>query len=235
MSGLKKSGACSQTRVAAESTDVDLLRCALEIHESLDLPDVLGPTLRPLFEIDLHFVTNAISRNAHKLVTEPTRLFDIDSCFPMEGALAIGEPLVVTGCRGPAIQTLRGTRADEVLFETLGELPERAVFAVVDRAGLHLARYAVDIALDRPVAVQAPRIGTRYAWTTGDLEGLGAAVRELGPRGIAKWVLDIARSALAADVHVTWSWRDPLPTVVALWHAMCGPMARLVKALQTRD
>lgn len=42
-----------------------------------------------------------------------------------QGCRPIGEPLVVTGCRGPAIETLRGTRADEVLFETLGELPER--------------------------------------------------------------------------------------------------------------
>jgi len=42
-----------------------------------------------------------------------------------QGCRPIGEPLVVTGCRGPAIETLRGKRADEALFEMLGELPER--------------------------------------------------------------------------------------------------------------
>jgi hypothetical protein len=83
---------------------------------------VLGPTLRPLFEIDLRFVVNAISRNAHKLVTEPTRLFDIDSCFPMEGALALGEPLVVQGLLGVpfALATDDPLRTfDGVLLSTL--------------------------------------------------------------------------------------------------------------------
>jgi predicted ATP-grasp superfamily ATP-dependent carboligase len=97
-----------------------------------------------------------------------------------------------------------------------------ANFAVVDRAGLHLARAAVDIALDRPVEPVTPRIGVRYAWSTGDLDGLVTALRrrEIGTRGALQWVARLLRSAMRADVHVTWSWRDPVPAVRMLWRSV---------------
>ena len=42
-----------------------------------------------------------------------------------QGCRPVGEPLVVTGCSGSMIGSLRGKRADKALFEVLGELPER--------------------------------------------------------------------------------------------------------------
>lgn len=42
-----------------------------------------------------------------------------------QGCRPVGEPLVVTACDGPVIQSLRGKRADKALFEVLESLPER--------------------------------------------------------------------------------------------------------------
>ena len=96
-----------------------------------------------------------------------------------------------------------------------------ANFAVVDRAGLNLVHVAVDSALGRPIPPLSSRTGVRYAWTTGDFEGLVRAFRDrtIGPRQAVLWVRRLVATALRARVHITWSWRDPMPTLAILWRA----------------
>jgi hypothetical protein len=55
----------------------------------------------------------------------------------------------------------------------------------------------------------------RGVWSTGDLTKLGQDIRgQQVSRGEArKRLLQIVRSCLLADFHLTWSWRDPLPAL----------------------
>jgi hypothetical protein len=70
------------------------------------------------------------------------------------------------------------------------------------------------------IAGHRPRNDSNYplrrgVWTSGDLERLGQDIR----RKRVRWgqvpgrLLGIARSFLLADFHLTWTWRDPLPTL----------------------
>lgn len=95
-----------------------------------------------------------------------------------------------------------------------------ANFAVVRAAGLDLASMAVDIALDRPVVAPATRTGIRYGWALGELDGLidGLAAREIGVGDAVRTLARMGATAVAADVHVAWSWRDPLPALAGLWY-----------------
>jgi biotin carboxylase len=94
---------------------------------------------------------------------------------------------------------------------------------IADHAGLDLANLAVDLAADVPVEahLSAPtgRDGHTYAWTFGDLTGLWYAIGhgEITRAGALAELGRIARAAVLADVHVTWSWRDPVPTMATCW------------------
>lgn len=61
-------------------------------------------------------------------------------------------------------------------------------------------------------------IGSRYAWTSGELRGLWLSYvrREVDRAGAISWLAEALRSAVRADVHATWSWRDPMPTIANL-------------------
>ena len=63
-----------------------------------------------------------------------------------QGCRPVGDPLVVTACRGPVIEKLRGRRAQEVLLETLAGLSERD--RELFRCGAHIG-LAVDPTLSR--------------------------------------------------------------------------------------
>ena len=58
-------------------------------------------------------------------------------------------------------------------------------------------------------------VGKRGAWTIGDLEGLLDTMRseEIGAWGVASWLARTLRTALLANFHLTWSWRDPMPAL----------------------
>ena len=111
-----------------------------------------------------------------------------------------------------------------------------ANYVLADHAGLDLANFAVDLAADALVEPRIPtpaeRDGLTFAWTFGDLTGLwyaidhgeitrAAALAELGR---------IARTAVRADVHVTWSWRDPVPTIATYWRYLMLSSLRLIAA-----
>ncbi len=74
------------------------------------------------------------------------------------------------------------------------------------------------------------RAGVRYAWTTGDLHGLrkSRATGHISRSAALRWLAGSMRSAVRADVHATWSLRDPLPTlaILAQWLPV-GPWKRM--------
>lgn len=57
--------------------------------------------------------------------------------------------------------------------------------------------------------------GLTYVWTYGDL---GGCLREwrnghISPRAALVWAFTALKDACSADMHMTWSWRDPMPSV----------------------
>jgi hypothetical protein len=107
---------------------------------------------------------------------------------------------------------------------------------IADHAGLDLANLAVDLAADVPVEPRIPaptgRDGHTYAWTFGDLAGLWYAISQ-GELSHADALVElgrIARTAVLADVHVTWSWRDPVPTMATCWRYLILSCLRLITA-----
>lgn len=109
-----------------------------------------------------------------------------------------------------------------------------ANYVVVDRAGLDLANLAVDLAAGLPCGPSGVHAahGLTYAWTFGDIHGLGHAIKHqrIAPIEALAWAARIARVALSADVHLTWCWRDPLPTLATYWSRLAVPAWRRVVA-----
>ena len=94
-----------------------------------------------------------------------------------------------------------------------------AAFAVTIPCGFDFAGAAVALAIGKPLQpdflpANYPA-GRRLAWSFGDLQGLVLAARqgEIGPAQVGRWLYRITRSAIRADIHTTWSWRDPRPTL----------------------
>lgn len=90
--------------------------------------------------------------------------------------------------------------------------------AVPELSGVPMARLAIALAREDDPGFKEDDFsygkGRLYAWTFGDLSGLKHAVRggDVAMYGALARLVDIARAAWRADVHFTWSWRDPLPT-----------------------
>jgi predicted ATP-grasp superfamily ATP-dependent carboligase len=78
---------------------------------------------------------------------------------------------------------------------------------------VELAAYRRQIVSKRPAKASTYPL-RRGVWSSGDLTGLGQALtrrRVSWGRALGR-LLQIARSFWLADFHLTWSWRDPLPT-----------------------
>ncbi|MFN8623857.1 MAG: hypothetical protein U0869_24205 [Chloroflexota bacterium] len=94
------------------------------------------------------------------------------------------------------------------------------------RCGLDLFEASIELA--RPGAHWVPPVGlpdphgTRYAWTSRDLYGLMLERARGHVRGAAtrRWVRQLIRSAVRADLHATWDPRDPMPTVAVYAHLL---------------
>lgn len=88
--------------------------------------------------------------------------------------------------------------------------------AVAEACDMELSRLAVDLAIneDQVEELRIGRAGARYVWTFGDLGGLRMALRErqVGVAGFVRELTRICWLAVRADIHMTWDWRDPLPT-----------------------
>ena len=59
------------------------------------------------------------------------------------------------------------------------------------------------------------RTGVRVHWLLGDLTGLWRAVteKEIDTSDATHWLLNIAITSVRTRRHITWSWRDPAPTL----------------------
>ncbi|WP_026380886.1 ATP-binding protein [Afifella pfennigii] len=89
--------------------------------------------------------------------------------------------------------------------------------AIAEAAGLQLGELAIRLA-DPATGEIAPRSGQAgllYAWTYGDIRGLKAALAQgdISAGAAMRWAARLAFLAVTADVHMTWSWRDPMPTL----------------------
>ncbi len=99
------------------------------------------------------------------------------------------------------------------------------------RAGLDLPRIMLDYSQESATSPASPaypcKVGVEYAWTTGDVKGLRRAIetREIGFRGAVVWSFKTMKSALTTPNHVSWDWRDPLPTIVQCVK-LCGSAIR---------
>jgi carbamoylphosphate synthase large subunit len=103
-------------------------------------------------------------------------------------------------------------------------------YAAVERAGMDMTGYALDLAWNDawPVEDRTGRFDTetRFAWTLGDISGLLYAIRrrEVGAGGALLWLWHIVVAAIRSDAHVTWSWRDPVPTLILYARAVANTL-----------
>jgi hypothetical protein len=58
------------------------------------------PPGAPLLAADQRIVVAVAGRNARILLAHPSRLFEAEACFPVEKALALGEPEITLGIMG---------------------------------------------------------------------------------------------------------------------------------------
>jgi predicted ATP-grasp superfamily ATP-dependent carboligase len=92
-------------------------------------------------------------------------------------------------------------------------------YTFAEACGLGQTVAAIALASDAPDWRPDPafryRPGRRYAWTSRDLHGLIVARsrEEVGAREALRWLSRAFGAAVRADVHGTWSRRDPLPTL----------------------
>ena len=92
-----------------------------------------------------------------------------------------------------------------------------ANYRVAERFGLELAAWWVDqVTGGDPAVPQAFAYppGKHMSWSFGDLDGLRVAFAE-GPVHTAtklRWIMQSLRTLFRWN-HLTWAWRDPLPTI----------------------
>jgi predicted ATP-grasp superfamily ATP-dependent carboligase len=106
------------------------------------------------------------------------------------------------------------------------------------RCGLDFAMLAVQCA-DRlhdadGAAPSAPKnyaVGKRCYWLLGDLAAL--ATRERPPLEIASWIPKIVVSFCRANYQLTWSWKDPFPTLFLYADLFRSRASRLAQRILT--
>jgi biotin carboxylase len=87
--------------------------------------------------------------------------------------------------------------------------------------------------LPRPLAQRYPA-GTAYHWLFGDMKACLGELRRgrLRARRLAGWTLDMARRSLTS-YHLTFEWRDPLPTLHMFWRKFLeAPLRRRLPAFR---
>ena len=86
----------------------------------------------------------------------------------------------------------------------------------VERSGFDQTRLALDLARpdSEPLPPKTVR-PVRFVWTYGDLYGLMFSLRagDVTAKQALWWAVACVRAAVMSDVHVTWSLRDPWPTI----------------------
>lgn len=95
-------------------------------------------------------------------------------------------------------------------------------FKVVEAAGVPLAHTALKLALEKKVVTPAGpwtyKRRVQYAWTIGALAGCRFELQTGAVNNLtAARLLSLTMwEALTAQAHLTWSWRDPIPTLAEM-------------------
>jgi hypothetical protein len=108
--------------------------------------------------------------------------------------------------------------------------------AAVCACGLDLPRLFVEALLGAAEQQPPAQVGRRYAWLSGDLNGLANSLKS-GHQSLARATAWLGRAALAqlrADDHITWTWRDPLPTLAILGALFQSGARKLFRCLTPR-
>lgn len=110
---------------------------------------------------------------------------------------------------------------------------------VPERAGLALGPLLMEKALGVPVDTQPVegRRGIRYLWVSGEvLAAIVAQMRgEIGIGTMLKRFGTALASVFRGNLHMIWSWKDPLPALVTCWRmlpSLSGIKRRLKHALR---
>ena len=93
----------------------------------------------------------------------------------------------------------------------------------VEYSGFDQTRLALELARPgyEPLPPEAVK-PVHFVWTYGDLYGLMFSLKagDVTKKQALRWLLASVRAAILSDVHVTWSWRDPLPTLGIIWERL---------------
>lgn len=128
-------------------------------------------------------------------------------------ALVSGLSYTGAGCAQFVVDEMGGATSFLEINARLG-----ANVAAVCACGFDLPRLFVESLLGVAEEPRPAKIGRRYAWLSGDLAGIHHCLSSgcLTWAGAARWLARTALCQLRARNHVTWSWRDPLPTLTML-------------------
>ncbi len=133
------------------------------------------------------------------------------------------------GCLQFLVDDAKGTMAFLELNTRLG-----AAFAVAGVCGVDFPKLAAELALSGAGTNRCSRAypaGKRIAWSYGDLDGIIRArdAGEIGWPQTRRWLREMTGAFFRADIHVTWSWRDPWPTVATHTRLLMGALRHAVR------
>ncbi|MTI16266.1 hypothetical protein E1162_03315 [Rhodobacteraceae bacterium RKSG542] len=103
---------------------------------------------------------------------------------------------------------------------------------VPEATGLKLGQILVDLALNKSLDTTSitGKGGMRYAWFSGELMGIKIALlrKQLSAKQAVSSLYLAVVTALRADLHMTFSWQDPKPGIMALFRVVPSP-ARIIQ------
>ncbi len=135
---------------------------------------------------------------------------------------------------GPGlIQFIRDRTSGELFFLENNPRLAAGIAHTID-SGQDLARLTVEVASGCVRSGQARfvaggyRYGYRAHWLMRDVQGFLAQRKKIGLAAQRRWLFDVVRASLQAHGHITWQWRDPLPTMVIYSRFLRSHVAHLL-------
>ena len=99
------------------------------------------------------------------------------------------------------------------------------------RMALDHARKGNSSEADINMAARTYPSNRRSIWVTGAVEGVVHELRRHKINAIQAWyrMFHILRAVIISDVHITWSWKDPIPTLYILYTLATKPIHKFIK------
>ncbi len=131
------------------------------------------------------------------------------------------------------IQFIRDSATNDLSFLELNPRVAGS-HAVAEACGMELGRLTLDLARlePQPSKLKVGLAGKRYVWTYGAVSSIYRSLKssEIGPQEAALQLFKTMVQAVKAEIHMTWRWSDPMPTIVAFLNNL--PLAsRWIKKL----